>query len=414
MSVADRLPGYGAERALTVTAMDYNAYFLDLLRRLVETPSVSQDEETCAELLAEILERDLGMEVEQERLEGKSVNVYGRWHGSSCRNAGIKLAASGKKECPEKMLLLGGHIDVVAPGEGWQTAPFKLTIIGDRAYGRGTFDMKGGLAAQIAVLKKLRDEGWEPEGRVELVGLCDEERLSIGANAYAKRVRKENAGNAFGIFAEPHYDSIVVGATGKVLLGLSVSGASGHAAEPETGINAISCLAKLVAAVDEKYTPLYECGNVASHSFLKIASRWEGYSLNIPDEAEALLNKQLFLGEEIEVFLADLQAIYTREVGHGQLTIEKLAPYYPSYHLPEEMPGLILLRKILKDRFRHEPMLCINQSVSDANVIYPTAGLPTILFGPDGADLHKPNEYILLSSAYKYMKMLEEFMKTYF
>lgn len=394
--------------------MDYYNYFRELLARLVAIPSVSQNERECAEFLKELLCTELGMEAELHEVEGNGCNVYASFvrkgNDSVCKSL---TPASKKGRC----LLLGGHIDTVSAGEGWNTDPFVLTTNGDKAFGRGALDMKGGLAAQIAVLKRLYDEGFAFDGSIEFAALCDEERYSVGADAYVKRkMSKTGDGETadFCILGEPHFDNIVVGATGKVLLELIVEGSAGHAAVPESGVNAVDCMAGFIKAINDKYGVLYREGQAASHCVLKIESRYEGYSLSIPDECRALLNKQLYISESADDLVSDLYDLYEEKIGNGTLKIERRIPYYPSYSLDQSNGDLQALLTLLREKHGTEPELRLNQSVSDGNILYRQLGIPTVLFGPDGGELHKANEYISLSSAYKYMDMLYDYIKTYF
>lgn len=390
--------------------MDYNKYFMDLLSRLVSIPSQSQNEEDCAAFLAGLLRDDLGMEARLERVEGKSCSVTAALSGSGPK------ACGSPAEKKQRRLLLGGHIDTVSAAEGWDTDPLRLTVKGDRGYGLGAADMKGGLAAQVTVLKKLIDEGACFAGEIEFTALCDEERHSIGANDYVQRKRSDERQEIpdFAVFAEPHYDNIVTGATGKVLLSLEIRGTAGHAANPETGVNAIDCTAAFLDEINRVYTPQYLAGRRASHCILRIGSKYGGYSLNIPEVCTALLNKQLYVGEEAEAFIGELRELYTRRVGKGDLSISREAPYYPSYELDRSHPDLRMLLKLLEDGYESRPELRLNQSVSDGNILYTQLGIPTLLFGPEGHDYHKANEYIVLSTAYRYMDMLYDFIQLYF
>lgn len=124
---------------------------------------------------------------------------------------------------------------------------------------------------------------------------------------------------------------MVVGATGKVYLNIEVTGATGHAATPEKGINAISCMSAFLAEVDRRYGRLYEQGKAASHSALGIESRSEGYSLKIPDWCRCMMNKQLDTAETPEGFIADLKRIYEETVGRGEISVKREIPFYPSY-----------------------------------------------------------------------------------
>lgn len=82
--------------------------------------------------------------------------------------------------------------------------------------------MKGGLAAQLTVLRRFKEENASFDADIEFVGLSDEERHSIGAHAYVKLMQQQNAlrKKNFFLMGEPHFDNIVIGATGKALLSL--------------------------------------------------------------------------------------------------------------------------------------------------------------------------------------------------
>ena len=110
-----------------------------LLQQMVAIPSESQNEQAFAEFLANYLREELSMETQLQHVEGKSYNVIGRWN-------------SGPHE---KKLILGGHIDTVSPTPRWETDPYQLCTRGDELHGLGAADMKGGLAAQLTVLRRF-------------------------------------------------------------------------------------------------------------------------------------------------------------------------------------------------------------------------------------------------------------------
>lgn len=373
---------------------------LDLLRQLVAIPSESQNEKAHARFLEAFLREELEMETQLLHVEGKSYNVVGRWPLQG--------------DHPRRKLMLGGHLDTVPPTPRWRTDPYCLVQEGDRLRGLGAGDMKGGLAAQLMVLKSLRQQGFLWNAEVEFVGLADEERHSIGANDYVRRALEERQPRqeTFFIMGEPHFDNIVVGATGKVLLQLEVTGAPGHAATPEKGINAVDCMAALLQAVNQVWGARYREGTVGSHCCLMIRSDYPGYSLNIPQRCICLINKQLSAGERVEDFQADLQRLYRQAVGQGTLEITRQIPSYPSYQLPPDQPDLEALRTLLKQRFQRVPELRVNQSVSDGNILYQSLGIPTILYGPQGVNFHTEDEYLSLRSLEQYMEELEAYIKT--
>lgn len=148
-----------------------------LLQQMVAIPSESQNEQAFAEFLANYLREELSMETQLQHVDGKSYNVIGRWNSST----------HGKK------LILGGHIDTVPPTPRWETNPYQLCTRGDELHGLGAADMKGGLAAQLTVLRRFKEENASFDADIEFVGLSDEERHSIGAHAYVKLMQQQNA-----------------------------------------------------------------------------------------------------------------------------------------------------------------------------------------------------------------------------
>jgi len=364
-------------------------YFNKLLKDMVEIPSVSQNERRMAEYIANALD-DIGIEPEMQHLQDESYNVIGRIKGGS-----------------GPTILLGGHLDTVAPAPGWKHDYGTATHEAGRIYGLGAGDMKGGLAAQLTVLKRFARGGSVPSGNIIFVGLADEERYSIGANMLSKR---EDIGADFAILGEPHFNEIVIGSTGKILLELVVKGKSGHAALPETGVNAIECMVRLLYEVDSKYRKLYTEGKLASHCTLKIDSCYKGYGLNIPAECHALVNKQLYIGESDQGFIENIKGIFSQVCPEAKLEVAHRMPFYPSYSIDPAHPLLKKLAAVAEKHLKKPIPLKINQSVSDGNILYNSLGIPTVLFGPLGVDFHKPEEYLVAATVEPYIEALYEFL----
>ena len=369
---------------------------VELLRQMVAIPSESGHEAALAAFIETFLREELGMQTQLHQLEGSSCNVTGCWEtGAPTR----------------RRLILGGHIDTVPPTSRWRTDPYQLVQRGDELHGLGAADMKGGLAAQLLVLKRLKGERERLDAAVAFAGLADEERYSLGAHAYAEGMKGRLSGQeTVFLMGEPHYDNIVTGAAGKVLLSLHVRGREGHAAVPESGVNAIDCLAALLEAVRAEYGPRYQNGLCGSWCCLKIESGYPGYRLTIPESCSCLLNKQLLPTEDVEGFCQDLQRLYQEKVGAGTLTVRREIPSYPAYQLEPSQKDVAALTTFLREQFRHEPELRTNQSVSDGNILYNRLQIPTILFGPHGVAFHTEEEYVLKSSLAQYMEELSGYI----
>lgn len=199
------------------------------------------EEERCQTYIAEGL-AELGMEVDRfEALPGRE-DVVGRLPG----------AGGGRS------LILNGHVDVVPAGEvaAWPEGPWSGTVKDGLIWGRGSCDMKGGLAAGITAIHVLRKLGIELAGEVLFQSVVDEETGGPGTRAALARGHTADAA----IVLEPTAGAIMPVEGGLEWIRVTVRGVAGHSAlryrsvhagGRGTAVNAIEKAAKLLAAVQE-------------------------------------------------------------------------------------------------------------------------------------------------------------------
>ncbi len=140
-----------------------------LTQELVRVPTVNPPGDAyapCAELVGERLRRR-GFEVAYLRAEGTP--------GDTARHPRVNVVARRESGLPGPCVHFNGHIDVVAAGQGWTMDPWRGEVRDGRVYGRGTCDMKGGLAAAIVAVETLIDSGLRLPGTLEISGTVDEE-----------------------------------------------------------------------------------------------------------------------------------------------------------------------------------------------------------------------------------------------
>ena len=155
---------------------------IELLSELVKIDSVNpslvlgaRGEAEIAEYLAAWL-RGLGLKAKVDKVTKNRCNAVGVLRGSG----------GGKS------LMLNGHTDTV--GYDYMTIdPLKPVVKEGRMYGRGTFDMKGGLVASLAALKAVVDSCIELKGDIVVAGVCDEEYASIGTERLMKKTQVDAA-----------------------------------------------------------------------------------------------------------------------------------------------------------------------------------------------------------------------------
>jgi succinyl-diaminopimelate desuccinylase len=149
-----------------------------LTRDLVRIPTVNPRGDAyapCAELLGERLRRS-GFAVAYLRAHGTP--------GDSDRHPRVNVVARLEAPGPGPCVHLNGHIDVVEAGQGWTVDPWAGEVRDGKVYGRGTCDMKGGIAAAVVAAEALVDLGLLRRGAIEISGTVDEESGGYGGVAW--------------------------------------------------------------------------------------------------------------------------------------------------------------------------------------------------------------------------------------
>ena len=225
---------------------------VDLLRRLIATNTVNPpgNEEAAQVQLRELLE-GAGFECEfLSAVEGRP-NLVARLRGRS--------------DGPGLCYL--GHCDtVLADPDDWSVDPWSGELKDGWVWGRGAVDMKGQVAAEVAAVTALAEEGWRPEsGELLVVITADEEAGAIhGAKwlceNHPDKVRcdyvvNEGGGHAFEFDGRPIY-LVEVAEKGTFRFTLTTSGHAGHGSIPKIADNALTKMAPILTALDERRAEL--------------------------------------------------------------------------------------------------------------------------------------------------------------
>ncbi len=258
----------------------YTADAVDLLRRLIATPSVSRDESKAADILCEYLKEK---ELHPQR-EGNNVWVCSR-HFDEHRPT----------------LLFNAHIDTVKPVSSWTRDPFTPTLEGDTLYGLGSNDCGGGLMALLQAFRILNEKS-QPYNLVYLAS-CEEE--VSGANGIVRALP-----------LLPHIDVAIVGEPtgmqpavaekGLMVLDLEAHGKSGHAARNE-GVNAIyEALDDLAFIRDYKFE---QVSDFLGPTKMQVTVINAGTQHNVvPDSCKMVVDvrtNELYQNEDVYEFLAE-------------------------------------------------------------------------------------------------------------
>ncbi len=223
MRVADALSRIDADELIALT------------RDLVRIPSVVRpgDPTATEAAVAAHVERWL-------RGEGFDVEVHDVAPGRPNVLASIGAASAGPT------LLLEGHTDVVTEGNAreWSHPPFGGDLVDGRIYGRGSADMKSGLAAAMVAAAAIKRSGARLGGRLVVGALVDEEGDMLGARHLCTTPLGRELSAA--IICEPEQNELCLEQRGVVWARVTVRGRMAHGAMPEAGINPITALGALL------------------------------------------------------------------------------------------------------------------------------------------------------------------------
>ncbi len=208
---------------------------IECCRELVATDSVNPalvdgafGEAAIARVLADYC-RAIGLEVRLAEVAPGRPNVVAVLRGSG--------------DGPS--LMLNGHTDTVGV-EGMTIPPFDPRVVEGRLYGRGSFDMKGGLAAMWGAAKALVDAGCRLKGDLILAFVADEEHASLGTQRLLAEV---SAGAA--IVAEPTGLELCLAHKGFGWLEVETFGRAAHGSRPDLGVDAITRMGHFLVALEE-------------------------------------------------------------------------------------------------------------------------------------------------------------------
>lgn len=221
---------------------------LDDLRWLVQTPSPTGDESALQVRLADRLEA-LGLGVEIFHPDPAAIREDPAWPGEEVPRTALPVVLGRVGQAGGRRVVLSGHVDVVPPGDlaTWSDDPLSAAVRDGRLFGRGSCDMKGGIAAMLAAVRAMGATGALPAlGGELLVALVPSEE--DGGQGTLAAIRAGASGDAC-IIPEPSGLDVVVAHAGAITFRLTVPGRAAHASRRLEGVSALDNLAHLLRAL---------------------------------------------------------------------------------------------------------------------------------------------------------------------
>lgn len=366
---------------------------VDFLRALVREPSTLGNEEGAQALVEERL-RSLGFDVRS--VEPDSEQLAGR------PESGLPLLSYDGRRClvgtlgdGSRSLLLNGHVDVVSPEpvDRWTHDPFGAEIEGDRLYGRGTCDMKGGIAAMLLAVEAARARGPLPVGLV-YQSVIEEECTGNGALA----ARLEGPVTDATIIAEPTNGGMDLVAVGVVWARITLEGVLRHASQADQAPNAIEDAFRVIAALREleqelNAAPEPEFEGIARPYLLNVGALHAG---DWPSSAPGRAVLDVRLGFPIRMAPEEAHARIADTVRRAkpEADVEFRGLRAQGYAFPVNSELVALLERCHEELHGSRPRPDPSRATTDLRFFDGQA----VCYGPTGDGLHGVDEWVDLPS----------------
>ncbi len=368
----------------------------------------------------DLIDRDELVALTQQLVQARGQNPPGQEAATAavlaedCQRRGLEVAIA--EVAPERPnvtatlvggtgpgLLLLGHTDVVPPGQGWSADPYAGAVRQGRIYGRGSADMKGGLAACVVALDALHRSGAALSGPVELAALVDEEETGLGIRHYMRQDRMRGGQRPpfrGCVVAEPTDLQTIIAARGDAYLEVVVHGVAAHSGRPDDGRNAIYGLARVVEELRTWHGELMARAHplVGPPTWsVGLIEGGQGTS-TVPAQARLSADRRLLPGEDPDQVLAEVrERLASLPLTQDGLTVEVT--------MPMAMPGF---ETASQDAFVQQTDAALRQTggpglglagwtaACDGGFVARDAEVPTVVLGPGSVNeqAHRPDESV--------------------
>jgi succinyl-diaminopimelate desuccinylase len=373
----------------------HEAEVVELTSELVRIPSVFKPDTPDAN------EREVAAAVERWlRREGFSVDVQEVAPGRPNVIGWLDGGASGPTLCLE------GHTDVVTEGDpaAWRHGPWSGRVADGLVHGRGSADMKGGLAAAMVAAAGVRRAGVSFAGRLMVAALVDEEDQMLGAKHFAASPLGRAVSAA--VICEPEQNELCLEQKGVLWARVTVHGRMAHGAMPYAGVNPIAASGQFLAGLPKVERTVRR--GVRRSRFLGVphvtptaAAAPVGHVAQnnvIPATAELRLDVRLTPGLEPDHVLAALHDLARETEGRcpgTRVTVEPVGAPRPATRVERGEAIVKALEWAVQRVGGRKPVFGGVPGSTDGTILRTTLGIPIVTFGPGNRLIpHQVDEHV--------------------
>jgi acetylornithine deacetylase len=388
------------------------------LQKMVSIPSVTGDEGTIQAFLANYM-KNIGLTVDMWETDWEAIKKHPGYIPVERGYQGRpNIVATWKGSGGGKSLLLNGHVDVipVGNGEGWSDNPWSAKIKDGRVYGRGSCDMKSGVAGHILAVELLKAAGIKLKGDVLIDVVVDEEVSGHGTLDTVIRGYKADAG----ISGETSELAVQPACIGRIWFEIEIQGKPAGVQRRYQGVSGIELGYKITKAVEaleaERVAtvkhPLYPkpidalpcmIGAFHSGSFpssFPATCLLKGSMATVPGEdhegVKAKLVKHIATVAAADPWMRDHPPV-VRFVGYDAQASE----------IPQDHPIVQTVSKNYAEVTGRRPEISGRQGAADTRFLNLYGHTPTVIFGPGStAVMHSDDEYVSINDYLTAIKVM--------
>jgi acetylornithine deacetylase/succinyl-diaminopimelate desuccinylase-like protein len=368
---------------------------ISLLQELVQIETPYFREEEGVEFVYEWLTAE-GLEPEFHHVSEPELT------GFEGRNVLVHLEG---EDSSAPTLLVNAHVDTVELVDGWTEDPLSGRVDSGRLYGQGAADMKAGLAAAMMAVRAVANSDVGLAGDLLFSVVVDEEGpYGLGTDQLIRDGLLEDCDMA--VVPEPGpvlargdvtNPALFLGARGRFLYDIAVEGEAAHASTPTKGTNAVVDAGRVAGALSAMETGSHPRLGRGSVCPLKIEGGSE--TLSVPGECRLVVDRHVVPGERQASVVAEAQAVAdSLELASSVSVSLRPTPHegarYGPYVVDESEPVVRGLQAATTAVTGESPALGYFESVGDFNYLCHRAGIPTVVLGPTGGNIHSTGEWV--------------------
>ena len=377
---------------------------IELLRKMISIPSVTGDEAAIQKYLASYLE-NIGLDVDLWETDWDELKKHPGYRPVQRGYEGRpNLVATLKGVGGGRSLLLNGHADVIPVGEGWSDDPWSATVREGRMYGRGSADMKSGVASHIVAVELIKAAGFKLKGDVLVNVVVDEEVSGHGTLDTVIRGYRADAG----ISGETSDLAVQPACIGRIWFEISIPGKAAGIQRRYEGVSGIDLGNKIVKAVqaleDRRVAtvshPLYPNALDALPCMIGAFSAGN-YPSSFPDSCLLKGSIATLPGEDhegVKQSLVDQVAMAAASdpwMNDHPPSVRFVGYDAQASEIPEDHPIVRTVMNSYREVVGRDPQVSGRQGAADTRFLNLYAHTPTVIFGPGSTSvMHATDEYV--------------------